>query len=231
MKKHFSMLATCMVMGMALIACHSGTSQLTGNNAANDNTAIDAPSPEEDALSWLCDVLMSKEGSALTAEQLARLKGTDKIAGVMEPLNDEDSIRSINLPVNNEDVLPRMGKYENKETGATIVFKPYVNEKDTINPVCQADLRIAWHSWDNRCYLSEDTCETRCIQNRGRGILAIYHIVHDFGPRNGSHTCYEDHPDGYPEYWGALIYVYPGADSLIFTCGYEESKRVYRFVK
>ena len=227
MKKHFSMLATCLVMGMGLIACHSGTSQLTGHN----NTVIDAPLPEEEAMFWLWDVLMSPEGSALTAEQLAQLKWTDKTFGVMEPLNDDDTIRNINLPVNSEDVLPRMGKYENEETGATIVFKPYTNKKDTINPVCQADLRIAWHSWDEQCYLPEDTCETRCIQNRGRGILAIYHIVHDFGHRNGSHDCYEDHPDGYPEYWGALLYVYPDADSLIFTCGYEESKRVYRFVK
>jgi len=227
MKKHFSMLATCLVMGMTLIGCHSRTSQMTGHN----NTVIDAPLPEEEALSWLADVLMSEGGSSLTAEQLAHLKGTDKIPGVMEPQNDEDSIRNINLPVNSEDVLPRMGKYENEETGATIVFKPYTNKKDTINPICQADLRLAWHSWDTQCYLPEDTCETRCIQNRGRGILAIYHIVHDFGPNEGRHDCYEDHPNGYPEYWGVLLYVYPGADSLMYTCGYEESKRIYRFVK
>lgn len=225
MKKCFYLLATCTVLGMLLIACHSGSGKMT------TDTVYPEPSPEEQALSWLADVLMSKEGSSMTAERLAQLKGTDTIPGVMGPEHDEDSIRNINLPVNSEDVLPRMGKYENKETGATIVFKPYTNEKDTLNPVCQADLRLAWHSWDAQCYLPKDTCETRCIQNRGRGILAIYHIVHDFGPRDGRHDCYEDHPDGYPEYWGALIYVYPGADSLIFTCGYEESKRIYRFVK
>ena len=224
MRKCFYLVAAWSVSGMLLIACHSGSGKMT------TDTVYPKPSPEEQALSWLCDVLMSKEGSSMTAERLAQLKGTDTIPGVMEPEGAEDCMRNINLPVNSEDVLPRMGKYENKETGATIVFKPYTNEKDTLNPVCQADFRLAWHSWDKQCYLPEDTCETRCIQNRGRGILAIYHIVHDFGPNEGRHRCYEDHPNGYPEYWGALIYVYPGADSLIFTCGYEESKRTYKYV-
>lgn len=230
MKKQYILVAM-MALALVLTACKNSTSQQQNSEQETAGTEYPEPSPEEQASAWLCDVLMSKEGSAITAERLAQLKGTDKIPGMTEYQNDEDSIRNINLPLNSEDVLPRMGKYENEETGATIVFKPYTNKKDTINPICQADFRIAWHSWDKQCCLPEDTCETRCIQNRGRGILAIYHIVHDFGPRNGSHSCYENHPDGYPEYWGALLYVYPGADSLIFTCGYEESKRVYRFVK
>ena len=113
MKKCFYVLAMWMVMGTALIACHSGTGKMTTDTVHHE------PSPEEQALSWLADVLMSEGGSSLTAEQLAHLKGTDKIPGVMEPQNDEDSIRNINLPVNSEDVLPHMGKYENEETGAT----------------------------------------------------------------------------------------------------------------
>lgn len=214
MKKQYALVAM-MALALVLTACKNSPAQQQVSEQEIPGTEYPEPAPEEQASAWLCDVLMSQEGCAITAERLAQLKGT----GV------------INLPVNSDDVMPRMGKYENAETGATIVFKPYTNEKDTIKPICQADLRLAYHSWDTACHLPEGTCETRCIQNRGRGILAIYHIVHDYGPRNGSHRCYEDHPDGYPEYMGALLYVYPGADSLMYTCGYEASKRIYRYVK
>lgn len=174
------------------------------------------PNAEERAVEWLGNIVNSPEGHTMTAGQLATL-------------SEEKSIRSVALPVNDEDVLPRMGIYRNEATGGTIQFRPYTNEKDTVNPVCQADLRIVIHSYYDASCLP-DSAETECIQNRGKGILAAYRIVHDGGPNGGRHRCYDKHPDGYPEYWGTLMYVYPDADSLMVTWGYEASKRIYHFV-
>lgn len=208
-KKIFALLPVVVLM---LTACH----QTTGDNGGG--VPYPMPSAEEEAMAWLYATLMSDAGHAMTGEQLAQLK-------------KDRSINDVSLPVNDADVLPRMGMYKNDPTGGTIVFKPYTNEKDTINPICQADFRVPFHSWEEKVYLPDDSCYTECIQNRGKGIMAIYRIVHQGGPNGGRHRCYAKHPDGYPEYWGVLLYVYPGADSLLFTCGYEKSKRVYHFVK
>lgn len=166
---------------------------------------------------WLSGTLNSPEGHALTADSLATL-------------SEDRSIRSIALPVSATDVLPHMGTYRHVATGGTLTFRPYANEKDTINPVCKVDLRVVIHSYyDTTCL--PDTAETACVQNRGKGILAFYHIVHGGGPNGGRHRCYDKHPDGYPQYWGALVAVHPGADSLTISWGYEESKRTYHFLK
>ena len=212
MRKSIYLFIALMSLGTTLAACR---------HSVGDINIPPEPPPEEKATCWLYDVLMSDSGYAMTAEKLAQLKEEE----------DYERIGDLALPLNKEDVLPRMGTYKNDKTGGTIVFKPYKNDKDTLNPVCMGEFRVPWHSWEDSCYLPADTCERGSIENRGKGILAIYRIVHNFGPNGGRHRCYEDHPDGYPEYWGALMYVYPGADSLLFTVGYVESKRVYRFIK
>lgn len=186
--------------------------------SAGEADQTPALSREEMATEWLHNVLMSAEGHMMPADSLAGL-------------HESGSIRNVALPLNDEDVLPRMGTYRNDATGGTITFRPYTNEKDTVNPICQADFRVAMHSWEEQVYLPEDSAYTECIQNRGKGILAIYRIVHNYGPNGGKHRCYDKHPDGYPEYWGALLYVYPSADSLMMTVGYEESKRTYHYQK
>lgn len=198
---------------LLMVACG-----MSGGQSAVGGQSEDYPMPsaEQMAVEWLGAVLMSDSGRMMSGHRLARLY-------------EEHSIRSVALPVSDKDVLPRMGTYKNAETGGTIVFRPYVNEKDTVRPVCQADFRIVVHSWEDASCLP-DSAETVCVKNRGGGILTLYRIVHGGGPNGGKHRCYAKHPDGYPEYWGALIAVNSGADSLILTFGYEASKRIYRFV-
>ena len=196
-----------------LLACILTACGLSGGKHVTNN--YPKPSAEQSAMRWLGDILMSDSGRVMSGLQLARL-------------SEDHSIRMVNLPVCDKDVLPHMGTYRHDATGGTIVFRPYTNEKDTVRPICQADIHVTIHRWEDKVYA--DSAETECIQNRGNGILAIYRIVHGGGPNGGKHRCYEKHPDGYPEYWGSLISVYPGADSLVLTWGYEASKRVYRFV-
>lgn len=199
----------------------------TGDAPANTSTDAPAgttddypwPSPEEDAPVWLKQQLMSDEGRAMTGQQLAALKDTYP--------------RSVALPVSEADVLPRMGTYTDPATGGTITFMPYKSPqeglKDTINPIALVAMRTVTHEWeDSKCVPAE--ADTVSVQNRGGGILSLYRIVHGHGPDGGKHRCYDKHPNGYPEYWGTLISVYPGADSLVMTVGYEGSKRVYKFI-
>ena len=91
-------------------------------------------------------------------------------------------------------------------------------------------MRTVTHVWeDSTCVPAK--ADTVSVQNRGAGILTLYRIVHWGGPNGGRHRCYDKHPNGYPEYWGALISVYPGADSLVLTWGCEQSKRTYHYQK
>ncbi len=211
MKRIFCIMLTS--VAVLLMACGFRT-------GATDSTSEDTypmPGAEDMAVEWLGKILNSGEGHMLSADSLA-------------VLHEDKSIRSVALPLNAEDVLPHMGTYRHDATGGTIRFHPYNNEKDTVNPVCKAYFRVAMHYWEDSVYLPEDSSYTECIQNRGKGILAVYRIVHGGGPNGGKHRCYSKHPDGYPEYWGTLMYVYPGADSLMMTWGYEKSKRTYHFV-
>lgn len=178
------------------------------------------PSPKEEAPVWLKQQLMSDKGRAMTGRQLATLK--------------DNYPRSVALPVSDEEVLPRMGTYTDPMTGGTITFLPYKKPhealKDTLNPVALVAMRTVTHEWeDSACVPAK--ADTVSVQNRGVGILSLYRIVHSHGLDGGKHRCYDKHPDGYPEYWGALMSVYPGADSLVMTVGYEESKRTYHYQK
>lgn len=178
------------------------------------------PTPEEDASDWLKQQLMSDKGRAMTGQQLATLK--------------DEHPRSVALPVSADEVLPRMGTYTDPNTGGTITFMPYKKPfeelKDTLNPVALVAMRTVTHEWESSASVP-DKADTVSVQNRGAGILSLYRIVHSNGPNGGKHRCYDKHPDGYPEYWGTLMSVYPGADSLVMTVGYEKSKRTYYYQK
>lgn len=178
------------------------------------------PSPEEEATLWLKEQLMSAKGRAMTGQQLATLK--------------DDYPRNVALPVSDEDVIPRMGTYIDPATGGTITFMPYSipqkELKDTIHPIALVAMRTVTHEWESSSCLPAKA-DTVSVQNRGVGILSLYRIVHSHGLDGGKHRCYDKHPDGYPEYWGTLMAVYPGADSLVMTVGYEGSKRTYHYQK
>ncbi len=207
MKKFVTNVITTILVISLFTACNG--------NSGHDTIIEVPPEPtdEDTALWWLSQILNSDEGHAMSAGQLATL-------------HEENTNRSVAFTVNKSDVLPRMGVYRHEATDGTIVFKPYSNDKDTVMPVCQADFRIAVYDYETTAH---DSASTMCIQNRGKGILAIYHNIVNHRRHDGQHDD-ESRADVKPEYMGALMYVYPGADSLIITWGYEASKRVYHYV-
>lgn len=197
------LLAVCMASATALTACFGG-----GNGG--NSTDYPMPSAEVECVNRIYDILMSDEGRAMSGQQIAALK-MDK------------SIFSVGLPVSDTDALPRMGgTYINEETGGTIVFSPTDADADTIHPVADVTMRVVMHSWEDASCLP-DSAYTEQVHNRGNGILTLYRIVH----RGCWCSRHDQHPDGYPEYGAPILYVFPGADSLLVSYGYEKSIRSY----
>ncbi len=198
------------VVMVAIMMMGSCGSNPAGNGVVDDNYPM--PTMQEECVNHLHDVLMSPEGRAMTGVQLAVLNDTGRLRNVF----------SIDLPVCKADQLPCMGLYREVGEGSTFEFLPLTTEDplDTIHAVCQAVTTFG----------NEDsTPDTLLVHNRGNGILTLFRYVHRGGPNGGKHRCYDKHPDGYPEYSTVVLSVFQGADSLIISNGYEESKRVYRY--
>lgn len=211
-----SFLLFMLMTTLILAACNGGKPK--GKNIAD--TVYPEPNPEEVAAMKLFDVLHSSEGKNMTGAQLAVLKDT---------ANDEEHLFCINLPVTDIDERPVADvAYTNKETGGTLLFHygPGLDDEsiDSVGAIGTVDIRTVIHSWESADCLP-DSANTRSVEARGNSIYTPYHTLY--------YESYEINDQTYPacwapEYYGCLIYVYPGADSLLVTWGYEESKRVYR---
>lgn len=219
MKNSMKLLVMAMMaVAMGMVGC---SSKPADNSGTVDGDGYPMPNMQQACMNRLNHILMSDEGRAMTGKQLAELTDPEKLRNMFQ----------IALPVCDDDQLPCMGTYLNEETGGTIVFSPITVEDplDTIHAVCNAAYRIVYFDYeDSTCLL--EAYDTVLVHNRGNGIMSFYRYVHRGGPNGGKHRCYDKHPDGYPEYGSLLLSVYPGGDSLVYTCGYEKSKRVYRFV-
>lgn len=201
---------------LILVACN-------GNSPGGKNTpdtVYPIPSPEEEAVMSLSDTLHTRVGLTLTGAQLAVMTyGVD----------DYPDTFGVNLPVTDLDERPAEGVvYTNAESGGTIVFHygPGLDDEsiDSVGAIGTVNLRTVIHSWESADCLP-DSANKRSVQARGNSIYTPYHTVH--------HRSYKINDVTYParwspEYYGCLIYVYPGADSLVVTFGYEESKRIYK---
>ena len=198
---------------LLLLACNGGNGRLI-----NGGSSYPLPGPEESAVRKLCDTLGTIEGQSLNGTQLAAMRyGVD-----FHP----DTF-GIALPVTNIDERPlNDATYTNKETGGTLVFHfgplPAGEEPDSVGPVGTIDMRNVIHSWESSASLP-DSADTMRLRARGNSIYTPYRWVH-----TGRHKYNNYTPQWFAEYHGGIIYVYPGADSLVLTYGYEASKRIYR---
>lgn len=201
------LVAVMVAVTMMMYAC---SSKPVGNGGGNDDYPM--PTMQEECVNHLHDVLMSPEGRAMTGVQLAVLNDTGRLRNVFR----------IDLPVCKADQLPRMGIYRELGESTTFEFLPLTAEDplDTIHAVCQAVTTFGHE---------DSTPDTLLVHNRGNGILTLFRYVHRGGPNGGKHRCYDKHPDGYPEYSTVVLSVFQGADSLIISNGYEESKCVYSY--
>ena len=189
-------------------------------------------SPEEQCVLLVCEILMGTSGHAMTGSQLAELDSSflnanqEKLMGNYS-VDEMRGLFSINLPSNETDNVPRMGVYRDSLSGGTITFSPADSQlaKESaessefpIRPICQADIRIVYEVYDR---LPEKS-ERMLVEQRGNGIVTLYHTVSRRGDEEGERIFF-------PEYRNIIVYVYPDGDSLMTSCGYEKTKRIYRY--
>lgn len=223
---HNNMKKIWIVFSMVLAACSGSRDNGSGG------TDIHVPSPEVQCVQLVCEILEGTSGHAMTGRQLAALGDSileanhENWAG-MYSIDDMRGLFSVNLPTNETDNVPRMGAYRDSLSGGTITFSPadYQLAKESsestefpIRPICQADIRIVYEPFDN---LPEKT-ERMLVEQRGNGIVTLYHIVFRKGEKEGERIYF-------PEYRNIIIYVYPDGDSIMTSCGYEKTKRIYRY--
>ena len=121
-----------------------------------------------------------------------------QLAVMKSKVIDMDHLFCINLPVDDEVV-------------------------DSLNPIGTIDLWTVVHSWETKDCLPDSANTFNRVQARGNSIYTPYHMVHSGRKKKNNYEL-----RWFPEYYGCIIYVYPGADSLAMTFGYEESKRIYK---
>ena len=155
-------------------------------------------------MNLLGDLLNSDVGPTLSAEQLL-----DSI----ESLNQRKEGFSIHFPVTDENASPKDGEiYVNPKTGSSIQFDLTPADSlgmGTVIIVQQTDGELTFR------HNALDSVITRHVQSRGKGIYALYSTSLD--------------SDSLPRrIWSrVLLYVYPGADSIMTTRGYEDSKHLF----
>lgn len=156
-------------------------------------------------MNLLGDLLNSDVGPTLSAEQLL-----DSI----ESLNQRKEGFSIHFPVTDENASPKDGKiYVNPKTGSSIQFDLTSTDSlygmGTVIIVQQTDGELTFR------HNALDSVVTRHVQSRDKGIYALYSTSLD--------------SDSLPRrIWSrVLLYVYPGADSIMTTRGYEDSKHLF----
>lgn len=229
---------TCMTL-MVFIGCGGKRGPVANDGGKSEPVADDGgkgdihvPFPEEQCLQLVCEHLMSTSGHAMTGRQLAALGDSflvanrEKLTGLYS-VDDMMGLFSINLPTNETDNVPRMGVYRDSLSGGTITFSPADSQlaKESaessefpIRPICQADIRIVYEVYDR---LPEKS-ERMLVEQRGNGIVTLYHTVSRRGDEEGERIFF-------PEYRNIIVYVYPDGDSLMTSCGYEKTKRIYRY--
>lgn len=229
MKRICILLTVACMSLMTFIGCAGKRAPVADSGGEAD---IDAPSPEEQCVQLVCEHLMSTSGHAMTGRQLAAL-GDSFLVANRERLMGRYSVDemmglfSINLPTNETDNVPRMGVYLDSLSGGTITFSPAdsllakesaESTEFPIRPICQADIRIIYENY----YSLPKESERMLVEQRGNGIVTLYHTVSYKGDEEGERVYF-------PEYRNIIVYVYPDGDSLMTSCGYEETKRIYRY--
>ena len=156
-------------------------------------------------MNLLGDLLNSDVGPTLSAEQLL-----DSI----ESLNHRKKGFSIHFPVTDENASPKDGGiYVNPATGSKMVFSMFTDDADfSIGTVAIEQNTEGEISFGNGTLTPKFT---KYVQSRGKGVYALYYMS-------------ESSDSLTRRIWSrVLLYVYPGADSIMTTRGYEDSKHIF----
>ena len=169
---------------------------------------------ETNAMLDLENLLNSDVGKAMTADQLADMspKFSERIKGCGV---------EVKLPVTNVNTLPLNGVcYKAADSGSTLVFD-LTERDDSLPNVGMVTMELFEDVWGHaRKGNGAPDSVSYFVQSRGKGIYTIYTYDTDRIMRN--------YGDQSPLFEGRLLFVYPGADSILVHRGCEENKRVFR---
>ncbi|MBR3455144.1 MAG: hypothetical protein IKH26_07470 [Bacteroidaceae bacterium] len=165
--------------------------------------AVSCMPPDANVEQALISLLNSEEGKKMTADDLNSLRSSKKVGDKMRGAVGPD----IQLPITDLDVLPRDSVlYTNPLTGSTLWFS-FNGRTDSLNAVGTVTI----NQKEFREVVWTASSPVMHLQSRGKSL----------------YTLFEYNEDG-PEWQGVIIYVYPDADSLLVTHGYEKPERVFR---
>jgi len=159
-------------------------------------------------------LLNSEEGQQMTADELACF---------------EQSYCKVSLPVTDADTRPVEGAcYYASDTGTTMEFD-FSEAPDTLNTIGTVNVEWRESHWG---IAKGDSAEANVmnyfVQSRGKGIYTFYYMDEQTDSVGHVVRDADGHPLMAPCWEGMLIYVYPGADSLMVTRGSRETDHVYR---
>lgn len=182
--------------------------------------------PQTNAQNRLRGALNPDDGSYPMADELKAMFSADN-ATIGDKLKGATCI--VDLPLTNSDTMPNDSVgYVDANSGSIMSFH-FDAEKDNL-PNTLGKVFFEWreHVWsiangsaDNPEY---DTCY---VESRGKGVYTLYHYEKQY-KADRLLTDSLGNPIMTPERLGMLLFVYPGADSILIQRGSEESKRVYR---
>lgn len=156
------------------------------------------------AMNRLGDLLNSEEGPTMPIGQLM-----DSVAYYNEHVTDF----SIHFPLTATDERPRQeGCYVNPVTGSKLTFH-LEGMSDGIGTIGTVDIEQHKEGEVSFGNGSIDSCFTKQVQARGRGVYALYYNA-----------------DSVSRSWSrVLLFVYPGGDSLMTTRGTAAMTSVFRY--
>ncbi len=158
------------------------------------------------SLEW---ALNPEDGSYLTADQLLERFPSDSIS-LWDKMRGVGTL--VELPLTNRDTRPKENvSYVGNGSGSTMLFQFSSSVDSLTNTLGKVFLQ--WHedSWGltadvynfSEPFFESDTC---CVESRGKSVYTIY----DASGRRGM-----------------LLYVYPGADSILVHRGSEKTRRTF----
>lgn len=180
----------------------------------------------QNRLRW---ALNPDDDSYLMADELKSLFSADN-ATIGDKLKGSTCI--LDLPLTDSDTQPKDSVgYVEANSGSIMSFR-FDAGNDNL-PHTLGKVFIEWREnvWSiangSANHPEYDTCY---VESRGKGVYSLYYYEKQY-KADYLQTDSLGNPLTAPERLGMLLFVYPGADSILVQCGSEESKRIYRYNK
>jgi hypothetical protein len=174
---------------------------------------------EANAVHVLVGLLNSPEGQDMSADELANISRTSgqKI---------RCSGAEVHLPITNTDTRPVNGADYKADDGTTLRFT-LGDGPDTLRTIATVD--VEWHQneWGHSfAPEKEPVYMSYNVQSRGKGIYTFWYMQEQY---EAGHPIIDEQGDTLraPFFEGMLVFVYPGADSILISRGHPDTEHTY----